>query len=127
MNRQSGFLMGLMALSTAAAPAAVHASVPDTTCRLERQTRIDPATLAATTTTPTETYRFANGKLYITSPDRSEYIYNNVSEVEFGKRFASGHKTFIFTGQAFLPGTVRMLAFHQEASDIRVSEFSCTR
>ncbi|CAN5762087.1 hypothetical protein BH11PSE3_BH11PSE3_02100 [soil metagenome] len=127
MNRKCGFLLSLTGLGLLSGLGSAQASVPDTTCHLERQTRIDPATLAAATSTPAETYRFANGKLYISSPDRPEYIYNTVNEVEFGKRYASGHKTFIFTGQAFLPGTVRMLAVHHDSSDIRVSEFSCTR
>lgn len=127
MNRIRAFLLSFICLSALNPPGPARASVPDTICRLQRQTRIDPATLAATTSSPTETYRFANGKLYVSSPDRAEYIYNDVSEVEFGKRYTSGHKTFIFTGQAFLPGTVRMLAFHSEPLDIRVSEFACTR
>ncbi len=127
MNRMKGFLLGMMGLSLLSHAGPVSASVPNTTCRLERQTRIDPATLAATTSNPAETYRFSNGKLYVSSPDRAEYIYNDVSEVEFGKRYISGHKTFIFTGQAFLPGTVRMLAVHSDPLDIRVSEFACTR
>lgn len=127
MNRIRAFLLSLMCLSALNHPGPARASVPDTICRLQRQTRIDPATLAATMSSPTETYRFANGKLYVSSPDRAEYIYNDVSEVEFGKRYTSGHKTFIFTGQAFLPGTVRMLAFHSEPMDIRISEFACTR
>jgi hypothetical protein len=127
MNRIRGFLLSLMGLSVLSYLDPARASVPDTICHLERQTRIDPTTLAATTSNPTETYRFANGKLYVSSPDRAEYIYNDVSEVEFGRRYASGHKTFIFTGQTFLPGTVRMLAVHYDQSDIRVSEFACTR
>ena len=127
MNGMREFLAGLVCLSALAYPDPARASVPNTTCHLERQTQIDPATLAAAPSTATETYRFANGKLYVSSPDRAEYIYNDVSEVEFGKRYTSGHKIFIFTGQAFLPGTVRMLAFNADLLDIRVSEFSCTR
>src|SRR4029450_3917987 len=127
MNRIREFLLSVMCLSALDYLGPARASVPNTICHLQRQTQIDPTTFAATTSNPTETYRFANGKLYVSNPDRAEYIYNDVSEVEFGKRYASGHKTFIFTGQAFLPGTVRMLAFHADPSDIRVSEFACTR
>ena len=127
MNRIRGFLLSLMGLSALSYLGPARASVPDTICHLQRQTRIDPKTLAATTSNPTEIYRFANGKLYVSSPDRAEYIYNDVSEVEFGRRYASGHKTFIFTAQTLLPGTVRMLAFHSDQFDVRVSEFACTR
>jgi hypothetical protein len=128
MNRRREFLLvGLVWLSALSCLGPARASVPDTVCRLQSQTRLDPATLAATMSTPTETYRFANGKVYVSSPDRPERYYNDVTEVEFRKRFTAGHKTFIFTEQAFLPGTVRMLAFHFEASDIRVGEFACTR
>ena len=127
MNRRHEFLLGLLCLSALSYLGPAQASVPDTSCRLQRQTRIDPATFAATTSNPTETYRFANGKLYVSSPDRAEYIYGDLTEVEFGKRFTARHKTFVFTGQPSLPGTVRMLAFHSDPSDIRVSEFACTR
>jgi hypothetical protein len=74
-----------------------------------------------------ETYRFTNGKLHISIPDRPEYTYNTVTEVEFRRRYTSGDKVLIFTNQSLLPGTVRMLAFHTDLYDIRVSEFACTR
>ena len=127
MNRTRGFLLSLMSLLALSYLGSARASVPDTTCHLQRQTRIDPVTLAATTSNPTETYRFTNGKLHISSPDRPAYIYNSVSEVEFRRRYTSGDKTFIFTSQSLSPGTVRMLAFHSDLYDIRVSEFACTR
>lgn len=127
MNRMRGILLSLMSFWTLSYLGPARASVPDTTCHLQRQTRVDPETLAATTSTPTETYRFGNGKLHISSPDRAEYTYNSVTEVEFRRRYTSGDKIFIFTSQALLPGTVRMLAFHSDLYDIRVSEFACTR
>lgn len=127
MNRMRGILLSLMSLWTLSYLGPARASVPDTTCHLQRQTRVDPETLAATTSKPTETYRFRNGKLHISSPDRAEYTYNSVIEVEFRRRYTSGDKIFIFTSQALLPGTVRMLAFHSDLYDIRVSEFACTR
>ena len=127
MNYMRGLLLSFISLWVLGYPSPVRASVPDTTCHLQRQTRIDPETLAATTTKPTETYRFKNGKLLISSPDRTEYTYNSVTEVEFRRRYTSGDKIFIFTRQALLPGTVRMLAFHSDLYDIRVSEFACTR
>ena len=90
MNGMNGWLLGLLGASLLGAAGPGHASVPNTTCRLERQTRIDPTTLAGTVSNPAETYRFSNGKLYVSSPDRAEYIYNDVSEVEFGKRYIAG-------------------------------------
>jgi hypothetical protein len=127
MNRMRGFLLILMSLSALSYVGQARASVPDTTCHLQRQVRIDPETLAATMSTPTETYRFTNGKLHISSPDRPEYTYDSVTEVEFRRRYTSRDKIFIFTNQSLLPGTVRMLAFHSDLYDIRVSEFACTR
>lgn len=127
MNRMRGFLLSLIGLSALIYLGPARASVPDTTCHLQRQTRIDPVTLAATTSNPTETYRFTNGKLYVSSSERAEYTYSSVTEVEFRRRYTSGDKTFIFTQQSVLPGTVRMLAFHSDLFDIRVSEFACTR
>jgi len=100
-----------------------NAAVPSTVCRLERQVRIDPSTFLATVSTPAETYRFRDGKLYITSPDRPEHFYNNVREVEFEKRYVSGHKVFVFTVEG--SGKQRLLMFHADQADIRVGEFSC--
>lgn len=127
MNRMRGILLSLVSFWTFGYLGPALALVPDTTCHLQRQTRVDPETLAATTSTSAETYRFRNGKLHISSPDRAEYTYNSVIEVEFRRRYTSGDKIFIFTSQALLPGTVRMLAFHSDLYDIRVSEFACTR
>jgi hypothetical protein len=111
----------LAVLIAGAALAQQLATVPNLICQLQRQTRIDPSTFA----TPLETYRITNGKLYISSPDRAEYLYNEVREIEFG-RYASGHKTLIFVGDV-TAGTSRMLAFHSHEFDIRVSEFSCRK
>jgi len=127
MSRKRGFLLALMGLSALTCLGPARASVPETVCRLQRQTTIDPTTLAATTSSPAETYRFANGKLYIATPDRAERFYSDVSELEFGKRYAAGHKILIFTGQTLLPRTERLLAFHSDRLDIRVSEFACAR
>ena len=101
----------------------VYAAVPSTVCRLERQMTIDPSTFIGTVSTPAERYRFKDGKLFITTPDRVEYIYNDVREVEFGKRYVSGHKTFVFTVEG--SGEQRLLMFHSDQFDIRVAEFSC--
>ena len=126
MSRGCGVLATLIGLSALAYISGASASVPETTCRLLRQTTIDPATLAATTSTPVETYRLANGKLYISSPDHAERYYSEISELEFGRRYASGHKTLIFTGQTASPRTQRLLAVHADRSDLRVMEFTCT-
>ena len=126
ISRRCAVLATLIGLWALAFAGSASASVPETTCRLLRQTTIDPATLAATTSTPVETYRLTNGKLYITSPDHAERFYSEISELEFGKRYASGHKTLIFTGQTAAPRTQRLLAVHADRSDLRVMEFTCT-
>jgi hypothetical protein len=101
------------------------AAAPDVICQLQRQTQIDPSTFAGTISTPSETYKIKNGKLYISNQERTEGYYNDVREIEFG-RYASGHKTLIFVGDVSA-GTSRMLAFHSHELDIRVSEFSCRK
>ena len=86
--------------------------MPNLICQLQRQMQIDPSTFAGTMSTPSETYRITDGKLYISSPDRTEYFYNDVRETEAG-RYSSGHKTLIFVG-AVSAGAGRMLAFHAD-------------
>jgi len=99
------------------------AAVPSTVCRLERQVRIDPTTFLATVSTPVETYRFRDGKLYITSADHPEQFYDSVREVVFERRYVSGHQVFVFTIEP--SGKQRLLMFHSDQLDIRVGEFSC--
>lgn len=115
----AGFVLSVALPNTGSA----NAAVPSTVCRLERQVRIDPSTFLATVSTPAETYRFRDSKLFITSPDRPEHYYNDVREVEFRRRYVSGHKVLVFTVEA--SGKQRLLMFHSDQSDIRVGEFSC--
>jgi hypothetical protein len=122
MRRVLGAALGSLAAGIVFGPAL--AAVPNVTCQLQRQTRIDPSTFASTISAHSETYRITNGKLYLSSPHRTEYFYNDVIEIEAGGRYLSGHKTLIFVRETSSRAD-RMLAFHADELDIRVSEFRC--
>lgn len=102
------------------------AVVPDMTCHTHLETQISPVTLDGTLSAPREVYRFRNGDLFISRPDRAEYRYGKVLEVEPG-RFTSGHKTLILSFPPPIPGTERLLMVHSDVIDIRVTAFACTR
>jgi len=102
------------------------AAVPNMTCHAHLETQISPITLDGTTSTPREVYRFANGDLFISRPDRAEYRYGKVVEVEPG-RFTSGHKTLVLSFPPPVAGTERLLIVHSDVIDIRVTVFACSR
>lgn len=67
-------------------------------------------------------YRFKSGNLYLSSPDRTEYLYNTVREVE-PMRYVSGHKTFQFES-----GEFRTAIFvHSHRDEVRVSRANRTK
>ncbi len=69
----------------------------------------------------TDLYRFAAGKLYISSEARDEYLYNDVRQVELG-RYTSGNKTIVFDKAGF--GAVT--AVHTDEIETRVLRLRCT-
>jgi hypothetical protein len=67
-------------------------------------------------------YRLKSGNLYLSSPDRTEYLYNKVIEVE-PMRYASGHKTLQFESADFRTA----ILVHSYRDEVRVSRANCTR
>ena len=84
---------------------------------------IDPVSLRARDVHESRTLsRFASGNLFLSSPDRAEYLYGNVSQQE-PLRFTSGHKTFLFDS----PEHRRATFVHVYTDEVRVSHASCNR
>ncbi len=102
----------------------VKAAIPDMVCHLRLETQLDPQTLQGKQAEPREVYRIKDGEPFISRPERGEYRYGKLIEVE-PNRFVSGHKTLIFVPITTQPKAGRMLMFHADAIDIRVAEFSC--
>jgi hypothetical protein len=100
-----------------------HAAMPELECHADEQARIDPITLDVDHGDVGDVYRIKGGNLFITTPGRDEYIYNNVVEVEPG-RFVSGHKTLLLTARSADPGR-KLLVLHFHELDIRVTRFFC--
>jgi hypothetical protein len=103
-------------------PSVGSSELPDLICQELRVVRVDPYTLQSREFESHTLYRFKSSKLFLSSPDRSEYLYNTVAEVEF-MRFVSGHKTILFHGSKFDNATF----IHANTDEVRVSEASCTR
>jgi hypothetical protein len=100
-----------------------HAAMPELECHADEQTRIDPIALDADHSDVSDIYRIKGGNLFITTPGRAEYLYNNVVEVEPG-RFVSGHKTLLLTARTADAGR-KLLEIHFHDLDIRVTRFFC--
>ena len=98
----------------------VNGVLPDLLCQELKAALVDPVTLRTNEITELRTlYRFNSGSLFLSSPDRSEYLYNKVQQME-QRRFSSGHKTFIFD-ETFRRG----LQVHIYVDEVRISQMSC--
>ena len=98
----------------------VNAVLPDLLCQELKAALVDPVTLRTNEITELRTlYRFNSSSLFLSSHDRSEYLYNKVQQLE-QRRFSSGHKTFIFD-ETFRRG----LQVHIYVDEVRISQMSC--
>ena len=110
----------LLALSTAASAR----PVPDLVCRETHFVFVDPKSLGVQEQGSQTIYRFKSGSLYITPTDRSEYLYNKVSEVE-PMRYTSGHKVIQFESDGSNFHTAILV--HAYRDEVRVSRATCSQ
>ena len=97
------------------------ASVPNSVCRGEDIVSIRNTDLKTDHYRSTDIYRFAGGKLNISSKGRDEYFDNDVQQNE-PSRFTSAHKTIVFDGSGFKNAT----AVHTDEVETRVLKLRCT-
>ena len=115
--------MGLT-LALALAGNAPAETIPDLVCRVNEAVSIDHTRMAPSKYAGTEIYRFADGKLYLSSKEREEYVYGDVREGEPG-RYSSGHKTIHF-GLAGAGRFRSATAIHTNSTETTVKSLSCT-
>jgi hypothetical protein len=113
-------LIFLLALSSVASAR----PVPDLVCRETRLVFVDPKTLGVQNQESQTIYRFKSGSLYIAPADRTEYLYNKVSEVE-PMRYTSGHKVIQFEDDG--SGFKTAILVHAYRDEVRVSRVTCSR
>jgi hypothetical protein len=101
---------------------AAGAALPDLVCQELRVIQVDPRSLRVQESESRTLYRFKSGNLYLSSPERAEYLYNKVIEVE-PMRYVSGHKTLQFESADFRTA----IFVHSYRDEIRVSRASCTK
>ncbi len=102
-------------------PISAVAELPDLVCQELKVVHVDPRTLRSTEYESRALYRIKSGKLFLSSPERSEYFYNAITEIE-PSRFVSGHKTIIFEDSKF----ERVIFAHVYNDEVRVSRAKCT-
>ena len=68
-------------------------------------------------------YRFADEKLYLSSPDRDEYLYGQVTNVKSGLWFSSGYKAILFDDFKFEAATV----IHTDSIETRIIRLHCVK
>jgi hypothetical protein len=112
----------LVFLSSLIATPQAHSAVPDLICQELRVVDVDPRSLKVEAYDSRTLYRFKSGQLFLSSPDRGEYLYNKVTQTE-PLRFVSGHKTIQFESDVFRT----VILVHTYLDDVRVSRGSCTR
>ncbi len=98
---------------------ALASNLPDMLCQAREVLALNPKTFKTTQYESHEIYRFAKDKLFIQSPDREEYLYGKLTEIE-PMRFIVGHKTIIFTSSEFTTATV----IHSNDTEVRVVRLS---
>jgi hypothetical protein len=101
---------------------ALGATVPDLLCQELHVIQVDPHSMKVQEFESRTLYRFKAGNLYLSSPDRDEYFYNKVFEVE-PMRYAAGHKTLQFETTDFR----NAILVHAFRDEVRISRASCTR
>lgn len=112
--------LGVLCL-TGGAVGGAQATVPNSVCRGEDIVSVKNADLRIDRFRSSDLYRFAAGKLYISSEGREEYLYNDVRQTELD-RYASAHKVIIFDGPGFKSATV----IHTDEIETRVLKLRCT-
>ena len=100
-----------------------EAKIPDMTCQETKKIYLATANFEPHELDDDTLYRFAKNKLYLSTPSKKEYLYNDVSEQEYG-RWLSGHMTIIFKlGDHLKSG----LIVHANAVEVSVSRIHCTK
>ncbi len=100
----------------------VVAEIPDMACEETKKLYIATGSFSAQEFDGDTLFRFEKSKLYLSSPSKEEYLYNDVSEQEYG-RWISGHKTIIFKSEGrFKNG----LIVHANETEVYISRIHCS-
>ena len=97
-----------------------YGAIPDLVCQVVAEEQIDNKSLSTTTYDSKGLYKFSKDKLYLSSPDRDEYEYGEINEVEY-LRYNVGYKTIIFNSDKFKNAVV----VHFDKYETRVLQISC--
>ncbi len=98
------------------------ATLPNIVCQELRVVQVDPRSLRSNEYDSRSIYRFSAGDLYLSSPERVEYRYGSVVEVE-PLRYVVGHKNIQFESSDFRTA----ILVHTYRDEVRVSRASCTK
>jgi hypothetical protein len=112
------FCVALCALTTIVS----GATLPNIVCQELHVVQVDPRSLRSNEYDSRSMYRFSAGDLYLSSPDRVEYRYGSVVEVE-PLRYVVGHKTIQIESSDFRSA----ILVHIYRDEVRVSRASCTK
>ena len=115
-------LISFLALSTTFAQ-----EIPNLTCQaLDEVHIIHGGTLSVQQYKPSYLYRITDGKLYLSSPDRAEYLYGDVVQTQYG-RFTVGFKTIVILriGETGDTKFEAMVDVHTDWFETRVRRLLC--
>jgi len=110
----------LLILSIYSVSVTTYGAIPDLVCQVVAEEQIDNNSLSTTTYDSNDLYKFSENKLYLSSPDRDEYQYGEIKEMEY-LRYVSGYKTIIFNSDKYKKAVV----VHFDKYETRVIQLSC--
>ena len=112
-------LISFLALSTTFAQ-----ELPNLTCQtLDEVVVTHGGTLSVRQSKPSVLYRITDGKLYLSSPSRDEYLYGDVVEIDY-RRFTVGYKTIV-TLRPYKTDTTDE-KFYEAMVDVHTDSFETT-
>jgi hypothetical protein len=113
---------GLLLYTLTTIVISVKAEMPDMVCQEIDKLYVNPSNMETAQYVGDTLFRFKDNKLYLSSSDREEYLYNKMTQQEYG-RFLSGYKTIIFG----LSGEHKNgLVVHPDEHEVSVSRINCT-
>ena len=116
-------MRALLALVLASSPiTSMGSPVLDLHCREAQVRQIDPSTLQVREYEGSTRYRFRDGKLFLATSNRPEYLYGSLREPEPG-RFIVGHKTIYFVHSR--SGQREAQISHVYKDEVRISRAVC--
>jgi hypothetical protein len=121
MKKTESALRILIAISAITEVSSVMAELPpNLVCEAGREVQILNGGFTINEYESDVMYRFSEGSLFISSPTYDEYLYGDLTEIEY-LRYTAGYKSIIFQNSEFNQAT----SVHFDEIETRVLQLRC--